>query len=395
MRRMKLSENFVFLGMIFMVFVFGFYTFVKNQKSTSIAENRSLVQFSHFTLGGFISGDFQDKFESAFSDQFPFSEKIRMEFGQAIERLPKYGIDSLACANRYLVLKAGSGETNRAIYDCNDYIVIVPDRQVNKVALDNIQKYNTINRLNDVYYYYIKGGNSYDFVEDKVTVDYEKLLSENLKGNYHLASLDMDGWEKYKEYYYKTDHHWNYIGSYQGFLDIAKMFGIKNPSVPTGTFTSEEFFFGSASRMTLKYDIFEKFTIYTFDIPEHDTMINGVEKKYNHISEFINHDYKYNKNRNFYGEVYGADYGEIVFDFHQPEKPNLLIVSNSFSNAVNELIAQYFNKTYVVDLRYYKEQRGSDFKYSEYIKNNHIDKTLIMADLFFLVMTTLNQGLEL
>jgi len=328
------------------------------------------------------------------SDQFVFSEKIRMVYGEVFDRLPKYGIDSLVCSNRYLILQTSDNWTKRAIYNCEDYIVIAPIRQVNETVFENIKKYNAMNKISDVYYYYIRSGNSYDFSKDEITINYAEILSDNLKGNYHLASLDMDSWEKYKKYFYKTDHHWNYVGSYQGFLDIAKMLGIKNPSVPTGTFTSEEYFFGSGSRITQNYNVLEKFTIYTFDIPKHDTKINGVDKKYNHFSEFINHDYKYNRNKNFYGNVYGADYGEVIFDFHQTDKPNLLIISNSFSDAVNELIAQYFNKTYVVDLRYYKKQNGVNFEYSKYIRKNNISKTLVIADLGFLGNKNLNQGLE-
>lgn len=394
-RKYKLRENYVFLVLIVLVFTVGACAFVKPQWAKSAVENRTLAQFSHFTLKDFVEGSFQDNFENAISDQFPMSQKIRIAYEETLQKLPKYGIEQLICANRYLVLPASDGWTDRAFYNCEDYIVVVPDRQVNSVALDNIKKFNSLNKKSDMYYYFVKSSNGFDFVNGSDSVNYAKILSENLDGNYHFAALDMNSWEKYKEYFYRTDHHWNYVGSYHGFLDIMKMFGVNNPSVPTGTFTSEEFFFGSGSRMTRNYDPLEKFTIYLFDLPEHDTTINGKKKNYNHISEFINHKYNYDRDWNFYAEVYGADYGEIVFDFHQSDKPNLLIVSNSFSNAVNELVAQYFNKTYVVDLRYYSKHTGMVFKYSEYIKKNHIDKTLIITDLAFIVNAAASQGLEL
>lgn len=122
--------------------------------------------------------------------------------------------------------------------------------------------------------------------------------------------------------------------------------------------------------------------------------MGSLVKKYNHIEEFINHDYTYNRGMNFYAFAYGNDYGEVVFDFHQPEKPNLLILSNSYSNAINELIAQYFNKTYVVDLRHYERQLKTEFRYSDYVKKNGVEKTLIIADMGFLLDRELNKGLE-
>ena len=48
------------------------------------------------------------------------------------------------------------------------------------------------------------------------------------------------------------------------------------------------------------------------------------------FDECKNHDYDYkNEYMNLYGFCYGDDLGEVVFDFHQPKKENLLIIDST------------------------------------------------------------------
>ena len=84
---------------------------------------------------------------------------------------------------------------------------------------------------------------------------------------------------------------------------------------------------------------------------------------------------------NHYAEFYGYDFGEVVFDYKN-NNDNLLILSNSFSNPINTLLASHFNKTYVIDPRYYKLE-GSKFNYRNYIEKHKIDKVLIMGNITF------------
>lgn len=74
----------------------------------------------------------------------------------------------------------------------------------------------------------------------------------------------------------------------------------------------------------------------------------------------------------------------MVFDFNKPKKTNLLILGSSYTNPINKLIASHFNKTYVVDLRHYAWAKGEDFNIKEYLKDNKIDKVLIISDFNFL-----------
>lgn len=399
--RRVLKENHVFLAAICVVFVVGMYGLVKTPQKTSTSENRNLTQFSHFTLKNFLNGKFQDNFEKALSDQFVFSEKIRVVYGGAINSLPTYGLYNAVCGEHYLQLD-GKTYTNM-VFNCEDYIVPPPLNEdpiykgdlTSGVFEENIERYNHVNSLVNTYYYYFDEPQVYNFQTGEKVIDLEAMLKERLTGKYTFARLEYDGYDGYKKYFYKTDHHWNYAGSYQAFRDIAEMFGVKNPTEPIGTFASEENFYGSKARDSRNHNFNEKFTVYKFDLAEHDSYINHQETQYGHYEDFLKHNYTAKQDFGFYAWVYGVDAGEIVFDYHQPKKDNLLIISNSYDNPINVLIAQYFNKTYAVDLRHYNDQLKETFRISEYIKDKKIDKVLIIVGQRMLFNEKSNKGLEL
>lgn len=394
-RKMQLKEEHFFLIAICIVFIVGICTFIKKPQEISISENRTLAQFKPLTLSGFMSGKFQNNFENALSDQFLMSEQIRVYYNKAVSELPTLGMDQEICKNRYLTMH--SVDYPRATYNCGEYMLFMPQKiglLNSKMIAQNVERYNHLNSLVDTYYFVINNSLNFDFEKNEKSLDFVKILSDGLQGNYKIASLEVNSYEDYKNLFSQTDHHWDYRGVQAGLEGISKLLGFKTPT-PTGTFTSPEYSYGSAAKSTKSYNNQEPFTVYLYDIPPHKTIINGEAGKYSRLDKLVNHEYTYNLDTNFYW-FYGDNNGEIIFDFDQPSKDNLLILSNSFSNPLNEVIAQYFNKTFVLDLRNYKKDLGKDFILSTYLKDHKIDKVLVLADTFFLSIDEgSNQGVEL
>ncbi len=392
----KKTENIFFLCMIIALFLVGFLSIIKPGKLTSASENRKLATFESFDVGKFMDGSFQDNFESALSDQFILSEKIRTVYRRIIGSLPTIDISNAICNGRYVEL-FGSVDYSRATFNCDEWIVFYPkilNDNEKDILKNNIKDYDKINKLVDTYYYFINDSFVYNFETGNKAVDYVSMLKENMSEKYHLGSLELEDFSEFKENFYKTDHHWNYKGSYRGYTEIAKLMGIKDPLVPTSAGTNHEIFFGSHARTTNNLNYKEEFYFYNFDIPKHDVYIDGEPGEYGHYEDYVSHNYVYNEKENYYGYFYGNDYGEVVFDFNQPEKGNLLILSNSYSNAINKLIASHFNKTYIIDLRHYSDVFGVDFSVKEYIEKNNIDKTLFIISPSFIGNYGNNKGLE-
>lgn len=392
----RFCANYWFLALLCLVFCVGVFGLIKNEKSMSNVENRALARFEHFTLKKFLDGSFQDNFENAMSDQFVMSAKIRTTYRQAMQKMPTFGIDSAVCKNHYIEVSNGVGENRRAFFNCEDYLVGYPLKvdDTNKQAiLKHIENYNRINSQIGAYYYYVDNFFGFNF-ENNEREEFRSIFEENLVGESGLRFFEFEDFEDYKQYFYKTDHHWNYAGSYEGYLEIAEMLGVKNVLVPKGIYTNHDLYYGTSSRLVQNYEPEEEFWFYDFDFPEHDVYIGGVKSVYGHYDDYKSGNYSKGKTTNYYHLVYGDDAGEVVFDYHQENKDNLLIISDSYGDPLKELLALHFNKTHSVDLRHYKKITGKDFAFDEYVKEYNIGKVLFIISPTFLTKDDRNQGLE-
>jgi hypothetical protein len=198
------------------------------------------------------------------------------------------------------------------------------------------------------------------------------------------AELSFRSFDEYKRYFYQTDHHWNYRGSYRGYVRIMRMMEGRGVKLlrPCGTMTYDTVYNGSYSRDYGLRDATEKFTVYEFRIPSHRTFVNGREREYGVRYRYVSADdcpsMTYS---NHYGLYYGDDYASVVYKFDNPDAESLLILATSFSNAVNDLIASHYKETHVLDVRHYEDWYGRPLDVQKYMEDNHLDKLLVMGDL--------------
>ena len=240
--------------------------------------------------------------------------------------------------------------------------------------------------MRDTYYYVIDRNYAYDFEKEKLPIDAYSILKSGLKGDYKISKLKVDNYDKFKTYFYKTDHHWNLNGSYQGYKDIIKMIYPNDKIlVPKKikTVTNSKFT-GSASKTSKFISLNETFKYYYFDLPKHYEYIDGFLEDYGNYEDPESEIKNY---KNIYAIVYGGDEKEIIFDYNNSEKENLLLIASSYSNPINRLVASHFNNTYVVDFRHYE-----DFNIESYVESHDIDKILVLASTDILIDEDFNIG---
>ena len=125
----------------------------------------------------------------------------------------------------------------------------------------------------------------------------------------------------------------------------------------------------------------EPFTVYRFDYPQMSVKVNEKwQKAYGRQTEYFAGRYSGKALTNHYMSFYGGDMALVSFNTNQPEKENIIVFSNSFSNAVDMLIASHFNRTYFVDQRHYARDMERDFSLSRAIKEWNISKVLLLGD---------------
>lgn len=368
------------------VLVVFYGSLFREPKLISTIENRNLVQYPTVSTQNFISGSFQETLENAIGDQSIGSGKIKKLFKEIKSIFNSYQKNIItivipSTCDHYQVLL-----DEYYTFGCGDYIITKPKDY--NIYIENIKllgaNYNEYLNTHDVFIYYIPSNRSIYFDNVKKQV----LLENEIKNSFHyvdFSRLNVNNYEDYKKYFYKTDHHWKKEGQYAAYMDIVKMMlGNKEELIPISN--TEEFevdFFGSYSRINSFYKIKEKFSVYVYDIPKYKSYINKKEMEYGYKTKYFNIEYSLDKNTNHYSAYYGGDFAEIIYDFDNEKKENLLILSSSFSNAINDLIASHFNKTFVIDLRHYFRTFNYNFLPSDYISKNKIDKVLIVGDIYY------------
>lgn len=198
-----------------------------------------------------------------------------------------------------------------------------------------------------------------------------------LNGNISYSALKIGSVEDHQKYFYKSDEHWKAAGAYQGYVDIIDMISKDYELGPIKEIEKEivydREFKGNISSKIGMVGSSDKLEDYILkDLGEYDYFANGNKIDLNEAKEL----YAANGNDTVYSDYdlyFGDNYFLREFDFHQDDKPNILIFADSYINTNMSWIASHFNKTLIIDLR----AKPDDFNLDYYINEYDIDIALI------------------
>ena len=181
-----------------------------------------------------------------------------------------------------------------------------------------------------------------------------------------LATFERD--------FYQTDHHWNNIGSYRGYCEAAALLGCTDLLEPQETVRVSDHFSGSkALSIGAQEQFFEPMDVYRFAFPKMSVTIAGEPS-----ADYGRQDAALSGQLTdaSYGGVYGWDDGEVILDTGTTGRGNLLMLGESYDNAILKLMASHFDRVYSVDLRSYEQDMGRPFRLAEYLREHRITKVL-------------------
>lgn len=273
------------------------------------------------------------------------------------------------------------------MYGNSDYLLYRP---VESIDFTNYQKfidhYNSIIEVMrdvDFFAYYIPTSGAVDFTRLPIHDDYYEYIHSRLKVK-QFERLSMNSFVDYKQYFYKTDHHWNYMGSYQGYVDILKMIKPEAEAIKPvhlDCFDNLQSL-GSNSRLSGS-TLTENFCAYKFEFdPSITVKVNGSDDTYGNEAAYEKHEYETALGVSHYGLYYGGDNGNLVFS-NANQTGRLLVIGTSFDNAIVKLLAHDFNQVHVVDMRYYESDMGIPFDLANYVNENNITQVLLIGDNWF------------
>lgn len=216
------------IALPFITIVMGtfFISVISKDKEASASENRTLAQMP--TLKDIKSGEYTKKFESYFSDQFPFREELSELYSKAEIALGKDKVKNYYLLDDNWIMPTPSKKmSEKELKDAANEI-----NELSKIAVNSNKK---------VYYVYTPHKESMlTHLYPKYTDGLENAI--NNKNNFkryldleNINCIDVDehflkefNESQREDLYFKTDHHWNGIGAYEGFKFIIEDMNIVN-----------------------------------------------------------------------------------------------------------------------------------------------------------------------
>lgn len=353
----------IFIGLVGVVFVLlCVFVWIKPDEKYSVSERRLLKQMPEFSKETVLSGRFMSAFEEYSLDQFPARDAFRGLKARTSLTLDNNGI--------YVVEDEIDGETCKVICDM--------EYPLNEDSLQYAVK-----RFQNVYDMYLKDSNCqvyFSIVPDKnyfygtengyLSMDYGNAVDIMLEGNSNMTYIDIFPYLSAEDYY-RTDIHWrqekladvadallggmgqefdNLETEVQGTEEVEQVTSEENATIQPQyrTMTVEGDFYGvyyGQAALPIAPDSLQYLT--------NDT-----------IEQMKVFDYQNNKEIPVYdkGKIEGDDPYELYvggpISLATIENPmchngkHLIIFRDSFGSSIAPLLAQGYEKTTLIDIRY-------------------------------------------
>ena len=372
--------NRAFIVLSALIFLAGLIRTICFPKEMNQAENRYANQIAEPTLSLYLDGSFQKSVSDALNDQVQLASLAKKWYNRASIELADPLIRALSVReNAYVGFRGGWFYENRILYAPYDM------SWVTGLLEQRIAQHNAMFRAHpelSFYVYYIEKDTDIDFVTGEKIGVYDRLAAQLALPKDHIARFAVDDFDTFEKYFYKTDHHWNYLGSYRGYTEALSLVSEDAPLAPAEEVHTPYCFSGSKATAVGAGGVYsDPISVYRFDYPEMSMTCDGGKEIVDYGSvgmllsgTLVNPDY---------GAIYGWDGGELVFDTNRSEGENLLVIGESFDNAILKLLASHFHQTYSIDLRYYRASLGKDFDFAAYVSEHNIDKVLLIGNIDF------------
>ena len=380
----KKLADLLFLGAILLVLTAGLVSTLLFPDEINSYENRYANQMPPFTLEGYLDGSFQQGVDDALSDQVNLAAYYKRIYNYAktssllamvnplarsypdryiyFQGLQLFGGDYLTYWAR--TLDSMTEQLDSKIANCNETFARLPETQF--------------------YVYLVERDTNIDFESGEKAPLYEYLRDRLELPADRVARFAIDDFETYSGLFYRTDHHWNCRGSYQGYLEVLDLLGVEDkPLSPLEEVTLPGRLSGSKASTAGASGIGETVTMYRFEFPTLTFQRNGWSAEdYGAQSLFLSGQ----GGNPAYGGIYGGDDGEVIISGGKPGGENILLIGESYDNALLKLLACHFDSLYAVDLRNYSAYMGKDFQLSAYLEEHNIGKVLLIGSDSYFIM---------
>ncbi|MCI8941925.1 MAG: hypothetical protein HFF71_02740 [Oscillospiraceae bacterium] len=330
---------------------FGLLHILLPDRTFSPVENRTLSSMPDFSWSALVDGSYTSRLEKYLEDQFPLRDGW------------------MGLKNRYEYL-LGKREFH-GVYLCGD-------RLIHKIedasrAEQNIAYLQKLTELTDIPVYLGLIPTAAEVYRDQLPAGAENFdqaayLKKVRESVPDAVWVDMEKWmdgASGVSLFYRTDHHWTSAGAWHGYAALMEAMG--EPFEPLGTpeTVSENFYgtlYSSSGVHWLAPDTIERY------VSGESVTVENFEKGETHglyVDSFLGEKDKY---ASFLG---GNTPLYIIRNPEAASEEKLLVVRDSYSDAMAPFLSQYFAEIHLVDLRYYRTS------VVEYARENGMDRIFV------------------
>lgn len=358
---------------VFLIFIFGFAAagFICKDRDFSEMENRNLAQFPEFSFEKLKSGDFTGGIESYMSDQVFLKDQLvslKTDCERAVLKTYQNGVYFGKDGYYLQQYTENSLQIDKNIGYINDWAKKVQ----NNIPIDFILVPNAVSVLKDYLPQFA--------VNDKQTDSLkhiENILSDRiwLLNAYEPLKIKAD---KGEQVFYKTDHHWTDAGAKAVFEAYLSAKNESESDISFDNIINRKDFYGTlyskAPSAFAKPD--------TMILPDHSGAVHHVEyvKEGKTADSLIDESFLDKKDK--YAAFLGGNFARInIKSDNSAVNEKVLILKDSYANAMMPYLANQYSDLVVVDMRYYHFEEQT---VSELVKNEDIDRVIMIYNMDFI-----------
>lgn len=367
--KLKESESgfFAVTAVLFLtILIGGFYLIFAPKQEFSEDENRMLEPTPKISLAGVRDGTFMDSIENFVGDHFML-RKVFISLNTKVQ---------LLMGKRDLGSNYSSTPAEGGVYfgaDHHIYEVLLPDRS--GIFRNNIA---ALNRFADktglpLYIEAVPSGSQEQ--PERLPLfapnhDQREEINEiKATAGKNTKVIDLFNTLSSKtgqDYYFKTDHHWNIWGAYEGYKALVEAMGL--PAVSKDNFNfkvvSNEFYGTLYSKAILPEQQPD-----VFYLPEYKKAMNITQQTGKQVRDSLYWE-EYLQKKDKYSTFLGGNHSvDVVKNSDVKNGKKLLILKDSYANSMIPFLALNFSEIHIIDLRYYNQD------VYRYIEENGITDT--------------------
>jgi len=370
-------------------------TFFHSNDSISELENKELQLFPEITLAAVFEDNLANKLDAFISDQFILRTPM-IEISHSIKSLAGFQSKvSVSVVKNDIIFSPLEGEMENKVFQVGDRDVnylVFEDRafasfEENRVV--EIEFAEAIKKIQSsvegVVFNVLLAPTQASFVDKKyadLTDDqvaslnrFEGLLGSNIT---YINPYETLRTNYSDDLYFRTDHHWNGLGAYWSYVDYCLKKNLVPLELESMSYSEVPGFLGSVYKMTndqnlAKYP--DTIQAYTPDIQvtlDRYKMVEGalaVEKEA--LPYMISETFMIGGPS--YKIFIGGDVAlAVVKNLDDYSMPKILVVKDSYGNAVIPYLVGNYSEVYAVDPRHYEGNL------TEFIKEKQIDEVLFI-----------------